>query len=189
MVKDQNGNAFANATVNFDVTEGNVSSNVEKTDIEGSVSVTWTLGSTIGIQTLIVKAYKADGITELTGSPLSITANASIPTSVTDIDGNTYSVVEIGDQIWMAENLNVTKYPDGTDISRITDNIEWANLGNTDDAYCYYENNAYGDTYGVLYTWTAAMGNDTLGSTSNPIRIQGVVLTVGIFRVIQNGQN
>ena len=73
--------------------------------------------------------------------------------SVTDVDGNDYTTVKIGNQVWMAENLRTTKFNDGTDIPLMTDNIGWANL--TTSGYCWYENdyNTYGIIYGALYNW------------------------------------
>jgi uncharacterized protein (TIGR02145 family) len=80
--------------------------------------------------------------------------------SVTDIDGNVYAIVKIGNQIWMAENLKVTKYLDGTAIPNVTDNTSWAGLST--GAYCYYNNeSSNGDSYGALYNWYAV--NDARG--------------------------
>jgi len=72
-----------------------------------------------------------------------------------DFDGNIYKTVVIGTQRWMAENLRVTHYPDGTFIPNVTDDTEWSNLGdnNTDDAYCFYDTDSGN---GALYTYAAA---------------------------------
>ena len=59
--------------------------------------------------------------------------------SMTDIDGNVYKTVKIGDQWWMAENLKVTHYRNGDAIPNVIDNREWKEL--TTGAYCYYDNN------------------------------------------------
>jgi uncharacterized protein (TIGR02145 family) len=73
---------------------------------------------------------------------------------VMDIDGNTYSAVTIGTQVWMTENLRTTKYNDGIAIPNITDNIVWAGLSTS--AYCWYDNNiSYKTTYGALYNFYA----------------------------------
>ncbi len=74
--------------------------------------------------------------------------------SMTDIDGNTYKTVTIGDQIWMAENLKTTKYNDGTPIPNITDIDTWGGLST--GAYCNYDNlESNAATYGRLYNWYA----------------------------------
>ncbi len=74
--------------------------------------------------------------------------------TVTDIDGNVYQCVKIGDQWWMAENLKVTHYRNGEAIPNVTDGSEWSNL--TTGAWCAYNNdNGNVSTYGLLYNWYA----------------------------------
>ncbi len=73
-----------------------------------------------------------------------------------DKNDNNYTVVEIGSQIWMAENLMTTLYDDGTAISYPGNNdYSWNQL--TNGAYAWYENNegANKSTYGALYNWLA----------------------------------
>jgi hypothetical protein len=50
------------------------------------------------------------------------------PGIVSDIDGNYYEIVQIGDQLWMAENLKVTHYKDGTEIPTGYSDNDWTNL-------------------------------------------------------------
>ncbi len=72
--------------------------------------------------------------------------------TVTDIDGNVYHTVTIGDQVWMAENLKTTTYNDGTAIPLITGNEAW--IADTIGAYCKYDNDSENSkTYGHLYNW------------------------------------
>ena len=55
---------------------------------------------------------------------------------VDERDGQTYRIVKIGDQVWMAENLNYE----------------------TESSFCYNDSTEYCETYGRLYTWAAAVG-------------------------------
>ena len=73
--------------------------------------------------------------------------------SLTDIEGNEYKTIIIGDQTWMAENLKTTKYNDNTDIPLVTVLSNWSSL--TTPGYCWYLNDEvkYKNTYGALYNW------------------------------------
>jgi len=88
------------------------------------------------------------------------------PGKVYDIDGNEYKTVLIGDQIWMAENLRVSRYNNGEDIPTGLSNEEWEN--STVGAYAiypheggYFEDFIEGigsdhdmvNAYGKLYNW------------------------------------
>ena len=76
-------------------------------------------------------------------------------TPVTDVEGNVYQTVRIGNQVWMAENLKTTKYNDETAIPNVTENTEWIAL--SEDAYCWAQNNeaTFKPLYGALYNWYA----------------------------------
>lgn len=94
--------------------------------------------------------------------------------SISDIDGNVYKTVSIGKQTWMAENLKVTKYSDGTPIPFVKGDSNWANLTNNDKAYCWLnDDSSHKETHGALYTYAAAI-NDTNMEISNQ---QGVCPT------------
>ena len=104
---------------------------------------------------------------------------------VTDIDGNNYNSVIIGTQEWMKENLNVSKYTDGTIIPQITNQNQWANL--TTGAWCYYNNDpANGAIYGKLYNWYAVVGIHNAASLTNPA-LRKQLAPIG-WHVPQNNQ-
>ncbi len=79
---------------------------------------------------------------------------------VTDIDGNVYGTVIIGDQVWMVENLQVTHYRNGDPIPIVTNTAIWAALSSGGCCnYQYDEHNVA--VYGRLYNWYAV--NDSRG--------------------------
>ncbi len=78
-----------------------------------------------------------------------------IPETVTDIDGNEYPVVQIGNQLWMAENLRVTQLNDGTPIPNVPDADTWATTSSEALSWLHNNESQYKSTYGGLYNWYA----------------------------------
>ncbi|MBN1604302.1 MAG: InlB B-repeat-containing protein [Chitinispirillaceae bacterium] len=77
--------------------------------------------------------------------------------TVTDIDGNVYPTVKIGNQIWTSVNLRVTRFNDGSAIKHVPDSVEWF-ISGVGAAYCFYANTANlieQVKYGALYNRTA----------------------------------
>jgi uncharacterized protein (TIGR02145 family) len=71
-------------------------------------------------------------------------------------DGKSYTAVKIGNQCWMAENLNI-----GSSITGVTEQSNNATI----EKYCYSDNDANCTTYGGLYQW-AEMVQYTNGATN-----------------------
>jgi uncharacterized protein (TIGR02145 family) len=123
----------------------------------------WKAGVLVNIQS--IKTVDMDSITfKRPANPTGI--NITGP-NVTDIDGNVYQSVTNCGQTWTKQNLNVSKYSDGTLIPQVTDPTAWNNL--TTGAWCYYNNDpANGAVYGKLYNWYAAAGIYDAVSLANP---------------------
>lgn len=83
--------------------------------------------------------------------------------TVTDLEGYSYGIIKIGNQVWMTENLRVGVYRDGSGIlSRLYADFEWASAG---PACALYPDNSIDglnsesevvNAYGLLYNWTCA---------------------------------
>lgn len=89
--------------------------------------------------------------------------------TITDIDGNVYNTVQIGNQCWMHENLRTTKYADGSSIPSSVD------TGSAVDPY-YYDYSGSDIPIaerGYLYNWFAAM-QGAVNSNALPTGIQGI---------------
>ena len=102
--------------------------------------------------TYFVRAYATNNVGTVYGNAVSFATQ-----TITDIDGNVYHAVTIGTQVWMVENLRVTKYNNGTTIPLITGNTVWATQSTA--AYCWYNNDAVANKipYGALYNWYAVV--------------------------------
>jgi uncharacterized protein (TIGR02145 family) len=95
-------------------------------------------------------AKNSKGITY--GNEISFTIWINTPEpAIVDVDGNSYSSVKIGNQIWMVENLKVTHYRNGDDILN--------DFESTIGAYCWYNNDKINNEgiYGALYNWYAVV--------------------------------
>ena len=109
--------------------------------------------STLGTKTVKLEIEDSGGLTDYTTGQVLVT---TIETgTVTDIDGNVYPTVKIGNQWWMAGNLKVTNYRNGDYIPHLTDNAQWTDFAI--GAYCNYDNDEGNvSAYGCLYNWYAA---------------------------------
>jgi uncharacterized protein (TIGR02145 family) len=89
----------------------------------------------------------------------SITFSELLPKLV-DIEGNEYFVVQIGTQLWMAENLRTQTYRNGTPILT-TNTPNESNYGTGKYQWAYDGMEHLVPVYGRLYTWHAVV--DTSG--------------------------
>jgi uncharacterized protein (TIGR02145 family) len=111
---------------------------------------TGTVKGLKGQSTYYIRPFATSAFGTGYGSTLTVT---TIDTMISDIDGNHYRIVQIGSQVWMAENLRVTHFRNGEEIPDITDDSIWENLRTP--GMCWYDNDYenYGKVYGGLYNY------------------------------------
>jgi uncharacterized protein (TIGR02145 family) len=135
-------------------------------DIAGTFVYTPSAGTLLNVgdnQNLKVDFTPTGAATYDTASK-TVKINVTVVPTITDIEGNVYKIVKIGDQWWMAENLKVTKYNNGDPIPNVTDDVEWNDL--TSGAYCDYNNEPDNSTtYGKLYNWYALNDSRNIAPT------------------------
>jgi len=122
-----------------------------KSETAGITQMEYTTGDQ-----LLFKAVSSIYSTIVTDIPIGSKTVNFILYDCTDADGNHYSTVTIGTQVWMAENLRNTTFQNVESIPSITDNNLWTGLNSA--GYCTYNNTVESDTiikYGCLYNWYA----------------------------------
>jgi uncharacterized protein (TIGR02145 family) len=139
---------------------------IEKPDIQKSMNETAEIKDSKGGKSVISMLFNAGDTLKLTGKSGNFrTISMLFPNqdqtvtfnfvNCTDADSNHYAVVQIGSQIWMAENLKTTKYRNGSVIPNVPDSVTWGST--TSGAWCDFLNDpAEGMCYGHLYNWFAA---------------------------------
>lgn len=84
--------------------------------------------------------------------------------TVSDVEGNIYATIKIGEQWWMAENLKTTKFTNDVAINNVAGPNDWITL--EEAGYCNSGNDPEkAETYGRLYNWHAAVSGQKLCPT------------------------
>jgi len=146
-ITSDNGGAITERGVCWNTTGNPTVSDPKISNGTGTGSYTVNITGLTAGTTYYVRAYANNSAGSGYGNQLSFT------TFIADIEGNVYKTIQIGTQIWMAENLKTTTYRDGNPVPNVTDPLVWSAL--SVDAYCWYDNSesSYKNLYGALYNW------------------------------------
>jgi uncharacterized protein (TIGR02145 family) len=159
-ITDAGGSTITARGVVWGTTSGPTIAGNKTTDGTGTGSFESNLTGLTPSTTYYLRAYATNNTGTSYGSEIIFTTTA---TPITDIDGNTYSSIQIGTQVWMSENLKTTRYRQGGPIPYLVGNSDWQAL--TTGAWSYYNHDVANNVvYGKLYNWYTTQG-DTLCPT------------------------
>jgi len=153
-IYDQNGKYYTGGVIDGSSSSGSSSSSAG--DSGGGSSSSFGSSSSSVVVSSSSSSIGSSG--SLSSSSLFVSVpcgNASTDVGTVTCGGQAYKTVQIGTQVWMAENLNYDVPDDTTDV-------------------CFSNNSSNCTTYGRLYNWTTAMG---LSSSCNYSICSGQVQT------------
>jgi uncharacterized protein (TIGR02145 family) len=155
-ITDNGGFSITARGVCWSTSQNPTISNSHTTDGTGTGSFTSEIGGLTEGATYYVRAYATNSVGAAYGNQLSfIIALWQCGSHITYV-GRNYNTVLIGDQCWMAENLNVGTRINGS--QNMSDN-------GTIEKYCIDDNENNCDEYGGLYLWDEMMEYTTTQGT------------------------
>lgn len=101
-----------------------------------------------------IESHVLGEINNVTFSTITI-APCGGQSSVSDVEGNVYPLVEIGNQCWFASNLKTTQFDDGSEIPFVTNQTAWNTATTPARRYPNDNDVALGNAIGLLYNWFA----------------------------------
>jgi len=94
-----------------------------------------------------IRAYATNSVGTTYGDIKSFTLTLNVPDEpIKDIDGNTYRTIQIGNQVWMQDNLKVTKFQNGVSLKQLSIESTWTDKSSPG----YYTNVNYA-SFGYIY--------------------------------------
>lgn len=125
---------------------------MKTTDVSENADFQSNITGLSGGTTYAVRAYAVNSAGVAYGNTVYF---LTTPPTFTDIDGNTYHAIKIGNQIWSMENLRTTRYRTGEPIYRMTTAEEPSGALESSGYGIYQNNESTVPEYGLYYNWYA----------------------------------
>ena len=103
--------------------------------------------------TYFVRAFASNEVGTAYSNQIKLTTNTA-STTISDIEGNTYNTINIGNQIWMTSNLSTSRFRNGVYIPYILNSTQWATTKSPALSFYNHDNN-FESNYGKQYNWYA----------------------------------
>ncbi len=129
-------------------------------DNSGPGSFTSVITGLVPNTTYYMRSYATNSSGTSYGNEVSFITASPSSTTVTDIDGNVYPTVTIGNQVWLKTNLRVRHYRNGDNVEHKYDINSWV-LSNNVGASINYNNSGATSTFNgyleenILYNYRA----------------------------------